>query len=54
MLLLVLAMIFVVIALTRPGPNRLFRGRYRRHARDKQPSGGRDATAGLRDPTRRF
>jgi hypothetical protein len=54
MLLLVLAMIFVVIALTRPGPNRLFRGRYRRQPQDKGLSGGPDATAGLRDPTRPF
>ena len=50
MLLIVLAMIFIVIALTRPGPNRLFRGRYRRHPREAGRSGSRrDVTADLRD-----
>jgi len=53
MLLIVLAMIFVVVALTRPAPNRPFRGRYPRHPREKNHADGRrDATLGMRDPTR--
>jgi len=61
MLLLALAFIFIVIAVTRPGRGRLFRGRYRRN---RQPTGyaplrpirthRADPTAGLRDPARPF
>lgn len=57
LLFVALPVLFLVIALTRPGSNRLFRGRYRRskvvrygplHPTRESP----DVTAGLRDPAR--
>lgn len=61
MLILALSLVFVAIAVTRPGRRRLFRGRYRR----QKPAGPRaplrpistritDPTNGLRDPARPF
>jgi hypothetical protein len=61
MLLLALSFIFIVIAATRPGRGKLFRGRYRRQKhpapRDMlKPISTRtiDPTVGLRDPARPF
>jgi len=53
MLFVALLFVFVLIAATRPGPGRMFRGRYRRdgdlhHFGERAP----DPTSGLRDPTR--
>lgn len=52
----VLAALFVFIWMTRPGPSRLFRGRYRRRrARVRLVHRNTpDATVGLRDPARPF
>ena len=50
-----LAMLFIVVAMTRPGSRRLFRGRYRRRARVRlMPRDFPDPTAGIRDPSRPF
>jgi hypothetical protein len=50
-----LAVLFIVIAGTRPGANRLFRGRYRRRTRARLVRrDGPDPTSGLRDPGRPF
>jgi hypothetical protein len=55
MLFVALATIFLVVAMTRPGPNRLFRGRYRRPTSARSnPRTHHDATLGLRDPARRL
>ena len=57
MLLTVLAAIFLLIAVTRPGPGRLRFGRSRRRhlpAPIDRPVGAPDPTLGLRDPTRRL
>jgi hypothetical protein len=50
-----MALLFVLVAMTRPGANRLFRGRYRREV-DDQPRDRPtpDPTAGIRDPARPF
>jgi hypothetical protein len=48
-----LAALFVIVGMTRPGPNRMFRGRYRRRARVRLvPRNFSDPTAGIRDPSR--
>jgi hypothetical protein len=56
MLLLALALIFIGIAMTRPGKNRLFRGRYRRKPDGFEPLRPTrtmtDTTAAFRDPSR--
>ena len=56
MLFVALAFVFILIAATRPGPGRMFRGRYRPrparghlHRFDEQAP---DPTSGLRDPHR--
>jgi hypothetical protein len=49
----VLAVLFVIVWMTRPGTNRLFRGRYRRRTRIRlTPRPFSDSTAGIRDPSR--
>jgi hypothetical protein len=49
----VLIAVLVVVAMTRPGPNRLFRGRYRRRVRRLNPERKfPDPTIGIRDPAR--
>jgi hypothetical protein len=49
----VLAVLFVIVWMTRPGSNRLSRGRYRRRARIRlMPRNFSDPTAGIRDPSR--
>lgn len=55
MLLTVLAAIFLLIAVTRPGPGRLRFGRNRRRHRPApadRPGAAPDPTLGLRDPAR--
>jgi len=53
MLLIALALVFLVVALTRPRSRRLFRGRYRRTMTvTSRPTAPIDPTAGLRDPAR--
>jgi hypothetical protein len=55
MLLTVLAAIFLLVAVTRPGPSRLRFGRYRRRhlpAPIKPSAHAPDPTLGLRDPSR--
>jgi hypothetical protein len=48
-----LMLLFIVVGMTRPGSNRLFRGRYRRRARVRLvPRDFSDPTAGIRDPSR--
>lgn len=48
-----LVALFVIVAKTRSGPSRLFRGRYRRRIRVRlMPRNFPDPTAGIRDPSR--
>jgi len=59
MLFVALALIFVVVAATRPGEGRMFRGLYRRdrlvHGQSDGANGrAPDPTMGLRDPSRRL
>ncbi len=57
MLLVALVLVFVAIAATRPGPNPLFRGRYRskKEPRPLEPAetSAPGRTPDLRDPSRR-
>jgi hypothetical protein len=55
LLFIAIAAIFLLVAVTRPGPNRLHIGRGRRlpGAIDR-PVGAPDPTLGLRDPARRL
>jgi hypothetical protein len=54
-LLLALSLVFLLVALTRPGPNRLFRGRYRRKTQPLRPTRETtDPTSAFRDPARPF
>lgn len=50
MLLLALAFVLLIVAMTRPGPGRMFRGRYRRPLRPTRKAAG--TNAGLHDPSR--
>ena len=57
MLFVAFAIVLLIVAMTRPGPGRMFRGRYRRHqATQYQPlrpsRETADIAAGLRDPSR--
>jgi hypothetical protein len=57
MLLIALALIFLLVAITRPGPARLRFGRHRPfiHAAPRPPVvEAPDPTLGLRDPARRL
>jgi hypothetical protein len=57
LLFIAIAAIFLLVAVTRPGPNRLHlgRGRPRRlPGRVDRPVGAPDPTLGLRDPARRL
>ncbi len=52
MLLVALVFIFVVIAATRPGPNPMFRGRYRPKKESRPLKPAETGTPDLRDPSR--